>query len=102
MPRDRRQRYAPTIGELLLSEPRWVWATCDQIGCGHRVPIALVPYAIRWGMDVSSDVLRRSLRCTRCGTKGAEIMMPSWRDKRYGWCSFPTEERSHHGKAVQS
>jgi hypothetical protein len=38
---------------------------------GHLRPIALAPFMIRWGPDVSSDVLRRSARCTQCGQKSA-------------------------------
>jgi len=33
---------------------------------------------IRWGADASSDMLRRSARCTRCGRKGATIQLPGW------------------------
>jgi hypothetical protein len=35
---------------------------------------------IRWGADVSSDVLRKNLVCTRCGHKGNAIQVPSFVD----------------------
>jgi hypothetical protein len=38
-------------------------------------PRCLSPFVIRWGRDASSDLLRRSARCTRCGGKGAMIVM---------------------------
>jgi putative tryptophan/tyrosine transport system substrate-binding protein len=46
------------------------FATCHSKKARAR-PAALVPLMIRLGADGSSDVLRRSARCTRCGRKGA-------------------------------
>jgi hypothetical protein len=36
-------------------------------------PVALKPFVIRWGSDLSSDFLRRAGRCTVCGNKGATL-----------------------------
>jgi hypothetical protein len=41
----------------------------------HYRPIALAPFIIRWGPDISSDVLRRSVRCAH---KRALLTHPSW------------------------
>jgi hypothetical protein len=41
--------------------------------------MALAPLIIRWGGDASSDILRRSARCTCCGSKGADLQHPSAR-----------------------
>jgi hypothetical protein len=49
----------------------WLWVICER--CQHRSPTALAPWIIRWGADASSDTLRHSARCTRCGGKGATI-----------------------------
>ena len=44
-----------------------------QLRCQHRSPTALALWIIRWGSDASSDVLRGSARCARCGRKGATV-----------------------------
>jgi len=41
--------------------------------------MAIAPLIIRWGGDASSDLLRRSARCTCCGSKGADLQHPSAR-----------------------
>ena len=41
--------------------------------------MALAPLMVRWGPDASSDLLRRSARCTYCGAKGADLQHPSAR-----------------------
>jgi hypothetical protein len=69
----------PTIGQLLRQRTgNWMWAWCNNPGCGHRAPVALAPFAIRWGLDASSDVLREQLRCARCGRRGVTLIAPSW------------------------
>src|SRR2546423_1337523 len=47
----------------------WVWAYCEGIGCGHRVPLAIAPFAIRWGLNASSDLMRERLRCSKSGVR---------------------------------
>lgn len=71
-----------TIGDLLRSHsPKWFWAYClgRQGGspCCYVRPIPLAPFAIRWGMDASSDMIRRNLVCTRCGHRGVQMVGPS-------------------------
>ena len=51
----------PTLEQLRRGHP-WCWVVCER--CLHRRPVAFVPFIIRWGPDASSDILRRSARCT--------------------------------------
>jgi hypothetical protein len=44
---------------------------------------------IRWGPGASSDLLRRSARCTKCGRKGAVLQHPSWAGMHIGFEPFP-------------
>jgi hypothetical protein len=55
---------------------RWLWVICAR--CLRRTPTALAPWIIRWGAGASSDMLRRSARCTECGRKGATIRILGW------------------------
>src|SRR5262249_29385986 len=64
-----------TLADLRRCTP-WLWVYCER--CQHRSPAAIVPLMIRWGAEASSDMLRRSARCTRCGRKGATIQLPGW------------------------
>jgi hypothetical protein len=80
----------PAIGEMLSGETKWLWAHCERLGCGHYAPVALAPFAIRWGFDASTDLLRQRLRCSRCGKKGeVALTRPSWSDKQIGWQPWP-------------
>jgi hypothetical protein len=79
----------PTLEQLRRGHP-WCWVVCER--CLHRTPIAFVPLIIRWGPDASSDVLRRSARCTKCGRKGAVLQHPSWAGMDLGWEPFPAKE----------
>jgi hypothetical protein len=51
--------------------------------------MAFVPLMIRWGPNTSSDRLRNSARCPRCGGKGAMLMPPSYVDRIVGFQPFP-------------
>jgi hypothetical protein len=77
----------PTLEQLRCGTP-WAGAVCEH--CMHRKPVAFVPYIIRWGPDASSDMLRRSARCTKCGRKGAALQYPSWAGSHIGWEPFPS------------
>lgn len=85
----------PTGTTLTLKDlqrpPGWVWAHCTnlQAGCVHRRAVAIAPFVIRWGPDVSSDRLRAALKCGRCGHKGNVIQVPSWVDMETGFERFP-------------
>ncbi|GLS20161.1 hypothetical protein GCM10007874_31780 [Labrys miyagiensis] len=78
----------PNLSYFQRRNGGWVWATCDH--CGHRRPIAIAPYVIRWGPGASSNRLRRALRC-RCGHKGCSIQMPSWLDLSAGVQMWPED-----------
>jgi len=83
----------PTLGEIRENTP-WLWLNCPA--CRHYRPIALAPLIIRWGPDVSSDVLRRSARCTSCGHKGATLTHPSWAGLNVGFAPFPVDSTSEN------
>ena len=89
MPR-RYDQPRPTLAEL-RAHISWCWVYCDNPACLHSAPVAFVPLMIRWGMDASSDMLRRSARCSVCGHKGATLKHPSWVDMQVGWQPFPTD-----------
>jgi hypothetical protein len=76
----------PTLGQL-RKEHCWFWVFCSK--CPHRAPMAVAPLVIRWGADASSDKLRASARCTKCGTKGATLQHPSWVSNTVGCQPFP-------------
>lgn len=65
----------PTLKQI-SNAPGWFRVYCEQIGCGHKAALPIAPFIIRWGPDTPSDVLRRSLKCTKCGAKGATIQRP--------------------------
>jgi hypothetical protein len=84
----------PTLGELQARSSTWFWACCEgqhPTGepCQRKIPLALAPFVIRWGPDVSSDVLRQNLRCTACGRRGAALQHPGWIDAIVGVRPFP-------------
>ena len=76
----------PTLEQLRRGHP-WCWVVCER--CLHRRPVAFVPLIIRWGPDASSNLIRRSARCTVCGGKGATLHHPSWAGMDLGWEPFP-------------
>ncbi|MBI1243751.1 MAG: hypothetical protein GC202_02005 [Alphaproteobacteria bacterium] len=67
----------------------WVWLHCTNPRCGRSRPVALAPFIIRWGPDTSSDALRRNALCLACGGRGANLILPSWRDSAVGHTPFP-------------
>lgn len=77
----------PTLGQL-RRESSWLWINCAA-GCGHHRAVAVVPFIIRYGANASSDVLRHSARCSKCGHKGATLQHPSWDGSLVGWMPFP-------------
>lgn len=78
----------PTLGQL-HANTKWCWLCCREYRCGHRVPIALAPFVIRWGPEESSDRLRQSAVCRKCGRRGAITIMPSWMGTERGFAEFP-------------
>jgi hypothetical protein len=68
-----------------------VWICCEKRECLHRAPVALAPAIIRWGPDASSDMLRRRVRCLKCGSKGATLQVPGWVNREVGIRPLPVE-----------
>jgi len=46
---------------------------------------------IRWGPEASSDMIRNSALCARCGRKGASLTHPSWVGLDVGFAPFPKQ-----------
>lgn len=68
---------APTLGALQLGpHAKWVWLSCNNLHCSHRVAVPLAPFVIRWGADASSDRLRINTVCRVCGHRGASLQVP--------------------------
>ena len=78
-----------TLADLQRNNGGWVWAYCENRDCGHRVALAIAPFAIRWGLDASSDLMRERLRCSKCGHLGVSLRIPSWIDSVVGQQPFP-------------
>ena len=83
----------PDPGELSRS-PGWFWVYCNNRECSHHVLLPIAPFAIRWGLDASSDALRRNLKCS-AGHRGASLSAPFWRDLQTGFEPFPVGLRYH-------
>jgi hypothetical protein len=87
----------PPRAPLTLAEIRknscWVWAYCRKSGRIGQAPIAIAPFIIRWGATASSDLLRRSLRCSTCGGKGCTLRHPSWMGMDIGVETFPSKRQ---------
>lgn len=75
----------PTLLQLHKSTC-WVWLVCH--GCFRLRPVTIAPFMIRWGMHASSDRLRQSARCARCGKKGAALQTPSWTGSQTGFLTY--------------
>lgn len=86
--RSKRMNQVATLTDLRRHSP-WVWLYCER--CQHRAPMAFTPLIIRWGPGASSDRLRRSARCTKCGGKGATLQHPGWVDAQAGFQPFPVD-----------
>lgn len=79
-----------TLGQLQRNEPHWFWAHCEACRRSRALPLA--PFVIRCGPDVSSDALRKNLRCVACGHRGACLQHPSYVDIQVGWQPFPKSQ----------
>ena len=68
----------PMVASLgqLRERQCWVWLHCSRSSCLHYVPVALAPLIILFGEGASSDRLRHSARCSKCGSKGVTIQLP--------------------------
>jgi transposase len=80
----------PTLAQLHQAAC-WGWLGCQNVQCLHTAPTALAPLIMRWGPDASSDRLRRSARCSRCGRRGATLQHPGWAGSEIGMRPFPAD-----------
>ena len=56
--------------------------------------ITHVPSGAWWKFNYNSPAiqsLRRSARCSKCGAKGASLMLPSWVSTTIGFAPFPVK-----------
>lgn len=65
----------PTLIQEMRKGYTWCWFICPL--CDHRSPMALAPFAIRYGMDVPTIDVAKFLRCSRCGHVGALLQRVS-------------------------
>jgi hypothetical protein len=84
-----------SIRNLQKAAP-WLWLWCEgRIAhgniCHHHRAVAIAPFAIRFGLEASPDLIRRNARCSKCGHKGAGFLHPSWGrdDKGLPFPAFP-------------
>ncbi|MEP6826988.1 MAG: SOS response-associated peptidase [Aestuariivirga sp.] len=76
----------------MKSNFKWAWLYCNTPNCGHRVALALGPFAIRWGMRTAAHTMIRSnFRCSRCGEKTTSTTAPSWNVESQDFSAFPPE-----------
>ena len=81
---------APSLSDL-QKPAGWLWLICRRLDCGHRKAILLAPLITRFGPHASSDILRQRARCSRCGSRGALTILPSWAGTGVGWAPFPLD-----------
>lgn len=81
----------PTLEQLQKDED-WLWVYCTSFTCTHHKAMKLAPLIERWGPNTSSDRLRQSGRCTKCGHKGATLRAPSWINSLVGVQKYPGDQ----------
>ena len=83
-----------TIRQLMRCHGGWCWVYClggaERDYCYYERPLAFAQFAILWGLDASSDLIRERLMCSQCGHKGVQLIMPS-RDGLGIGMDFPEE-----------
>lgn len=85
----------PTLGRLAEQEGGWMWLTCPNMLCQHRVAAHLRLFANQLGNDCPIDRFRARLWCTMCGRLGGLTYAPSWQGSQEATNAFP-EERGYH------
>jgi hypothetical protein len=71
-----------------LNGTPWVWVYCANHLCSRAR--AVTPWAIRWGIDDPSDLIRENFRCVMCGRRGAVLNMPGVEDLIRFWRALLT------------
>jgi hypothetical protein len=85
----------PTLGRLAEQEGGWMWLTCPNMLCQHRVAAHLRLFANQLGNDCPMDRFRARLWCTMCGRLGGLTYAPSWQGSQEATTAFP-EERGYY------
>jgi hypothetical protein len=70
---------------------------CADCRCSHPRAVALTPWAIRWGVDDPSELIRKNFRCVMCGRRGAVLNMPGFEHETKGFRPFPVERAVSFG-----
>jgi hypothetical protein len=63
-------------GRLAIAGKHLEAVFCEDVR--HAAGVEDRIYIIRSGPDASSDLLRHSLRCAKCGRMGAVLVHPGW------------------------
>ena len=80
-----------TIRDLMCQGfGNWLWFYCRNPECRHDRPVALAPFAIRYGLDCSFDLIRERAKCEVCGSVGVQTILPSWVDSVTKVQPFPS------------
>lgn len=83
----------PTFRICLQSvHSKWIWVYCPVKECNHKAAVAYATFAIRWGMNATTQMIRRRFRCSRCGNLGALIRTPSWSVEHQFFQALPVDK----------
>lgn len=69
----------------------WVWVNCIDYLCGHARAVPLTPWAIRWGVNDPSNLIRRRFFCSMCGKRGAIFTVPGIQHATGMFGPYPVE-----------
>jgi hypothetical protein len=53
----------------------WLWIYCVDHHCNHHRAVALVPWAIRWGVTDPVPLIRRNFKCVMCGSEATTYLV---------------------------
>lgn len=67
----------------------WLWVHCTDYMCGHSRAVALMPWAIRWGVSNPKPLIQKRFYCSMCQSKGANFTLPSHSIDKDGAAPFP-------------
>ncbi len=77
---------------LRVADSPWLWIYCADNRCNHHRAVALVPWAIRWGVDDPVPLIRRNFKCVMCGSDGVTYMVGMEHDTLLA-SPFPTDRQ---------
>ena len=73
-----------------IADVPYIWAHCP-IPCNHAAAIPLDALLSLAGADLTTESLRRRLRCTVCGHQGATFNLPTSPGKGKEWEAPPRD-----------